>query len=109
MSFTAEPFFLPIGGLRDPATDCARAGFNEAGVQAMSAACGISDYAGWKRTRIVLSVNPLRTALNQGPGDAAFTEGVMRDCRNTLGVRCVFDNHDLYHCAGEAAAAGSTR
>ena len=29
------------------------------------------------------------------PGDPEFTEGIMRDCRKTLGVRCVFDNHNL--------------
>ena len=92
MSFTAEPFFLPTeASVQQPIR---AAGFNEAGYK-QCLQSGISDYAGWKRTRIVLSVNPLRTALNQGPGDAAFTEGVMRDCRNTLGVRCVFDNHDL--------------
>lgn len=43
----------------------------------------------------MLSVNPLRTGLNQGPGDPEFTEQIMRDCRKTLGVRCVFDNHNL--------------
>jgi len=54
-----------------------------------------ADYATWRSTRIVLSVNPLRTGLNQGPGDAQFTMGIMRDCRKRLGVRCVFDNHNL--------------
>jgi hypothetical protein len=43
----------------------------------------------------VLSVNPLRTAPGQGNGDPGFTEGLMRDCRRTIGRRCVFDNHDL--------------
>ena len=92
MSFTAEPFFLPTeASVQQPIR---AAGFREADYR-QCLLSGISDYAGWKRTRIVLSVNPLRTAVNQGPGDAAFTEGVMRDCRKTLGVRCVFDNHDL--------------
>jgi len=43
----------------------------------------------------VLAVNPLRTAPNQGPGNAAFTKRVMYECREALGIRCVFDNHDL--------------
>jgi hypothetical protein len=92
MSFTAEPFFVPIedtvmpllrdGGFTDQAyKDC------------LTHALG--DYAPWKQSRLVLSVNPLRTAPGQGPGDPAFTEGVMRNCRQVVGRRCVFDNHDL--------------
>ena len=92
MSFTAEPFFVPIedtvmpllrdGGFTDQAyKDC------------LTHALG--DYAPWKQSRLVLSVNPLRTAPGQGPGDPAFTEGVMRNCRQAVGRRCVFDNHDL--------------
>jgi hypothetical protein len=48
-----------------------------------------------KKTRIVLPVNPLRTGRDEGAGDPEFTEQVMRDCRRQLGVRCVFDNHNL--------------
>jgi hypothetical protein len=43
----------------------------------------------------VLSVNPLRTEFGQGEGDPAFTMRIMRECRRRLGVRCVFDNHNL--------------
>jgi hypothetical protein len=43
----------------------------------------------------VLSVNPLRTEPKEGAGDSAFTEQIMRDCRKSLGRRCVFDNHNL--------------
>jgi len=92
MSFTAEPFFSPsedsvmkplreAGFTDDAYKDCLRH--------------GVEDYAAWKTSRIVLSVNPLRTGLGQGPGDAEFTMNVMRDCRAKLGARCVLDNHDL--------------
>jgi hypothetical protein len=43
----------------------------------------------------VLSVNPLRTEAGQGTGNPEFTKGIMRECRTRLGVRCVFDNHNL--------------
>ena len=92
MSFTAEPFFVPTeDSVQQPIR---AAGFNEGDYKACLAN-GIADYAAWKRSRIVLSLNPLRTAQNQGPGDAAFTGQAMRACRSALGVRCVFDNHDL--------------
>lgn len=92
MSFTAEPFFLPTEeSVQKPIRE---AGFNDAEYKTCLQN-GIADYAAWKRSRIVLSLNPLRTGPNQGPGDPAFTEQVMRNCRQTLHVRCVFDNHDL--------------
>jgi hypothetical protein len=92
MSFTAEPFFLPgEAGVQKPIR---AAGFTEKAYEECLKS-GVADYSAWKRTRVVLSVNPLRTGLGEGPGDPAFTERVMRDCRRELGVRCVFDNHDL--------------
>jgi hypothetical protein len=92
MSFTAEPFFSPS---EDSVQKLLRAaGFTDAAYKECLRN-GIADYAAWKTTRVVLSVNPLRTGLGQGPGDPEFTEGVMRDCRKTLGTRCVLDNHDL--------------
>lgn len=92
MSFTAEPFFLPTeDSVQAPIR---AAGFNEAQYRQCLQE-GIADYAAWKRTRVVLSLNPLRTAQNQGAGDAQFTIGVMQACRKALGVRCVLDNHDL--------------
>jgi len=33
--------------------------------------------------------------LTRRTGDVGFTEQVMRFCRQTLGRRCVFDNHNL--------------
>lgn len=92
MSFTAEPFFVPTEeSVQQPIR---AAGFNDADYKSCLQS-GVDDYAAWKASRIVLSLNPLRTASNQGAGDAAFTGQVMRNCRKALGVRCVFDNHDL--------------
>jgi len=92
MSFTAEPFFLPSGdGVQKPIR---AAGFTEKAYKECLENA-IDDYAAWKQTRIVLSVNPLRTKVDQGPGDPDFTMDIMRDCRKRLGVRCVFDNHNL--------------
>ena len=92
MSFTAEPFFLPS---EDEVQKPIRAaGFTDAAFKTCLRE-SLDDYATWKRTRVVLSVNPLRTQAGQGPGDAEFTKGVMRECRRRLGVRCVLDNHDL--------------
>jgi hypothetical protein len=92
MSFTAEPFFSPSeNSVQDPIR---AAGFTEAAYKECLRN-GLADYAPWKRSRIVLSVNPLRTGLNQGPGDPEFTMQIMRECRRELGVRCVFDNHNL--------------
>jgi hypothetical protein len=92
MSYTAEPFFVPIeDSVLKPLH---AAGFTDAAYQA----CinhAVADYAPWKESRLVLSVNPLRTGPGQGNGNAAFTEGVMLNCRKAIGRRCVFDNHDL--------------
>jgi hypothetical protein len=92
MSFTAEPFFVPSeDSVQQPIRD---AGFTpEAYKECLSHA--LDDYAAWKSSRLVLSVNPLRTGLNQGAGDPDFTMNIMRDCRKRLGARCVFDNHNL--------------
>jgi hypothetical protein len=92
MSYTAEPFFVPI---EDTVMKQLRAnGFTDAAYKECLAH-SVADYAPWKESRLVLSVNPLRTALGQGPGDPAFTERVMHNCREAIGRRCVFDNHDL--------------
>lgn len=92
MSFTAEPFFVPTeDSVQQPLR---AAGFNEADYKACLKGA-MDDYAAWNESRLVLSVNPLRTGLGQGPGDPDFTMGIMRDCRTRLGARCVFDNHNL--------------
>ena len=91
MSFTAEPFFLP----NEPtvANPLRAAGYTDAAHrQCLQQA--VADYAPWKASRLVLSLNPFY-GLTRQVGDAAFTEQVMRACRQAVGRRCVFDNHDL--------------
>jgi hypothetical protein len=92
MSVTAEPFYSPEeGSVQEPIR---KAGFTEKAYKECLRG-GLDDYEAWKATRIVLSVNPLRTRPGQGAGDPEFTMDLMRDCRQRLGVRCVFDNHNL--------------
>ena len=92
MSFTAEPFFVPSeSSVQKPLR---AAGFTEAAYKECLTH-SLDDYAAWKTSRLVLSVNPLRTGASQGEGDPDFTMKIMRDCRKRLGVRCVFDNHNL--------------
>jgi len=92
MSFTAEPFFVPT---EEPVqTPLRAAGFTDAAYK-QCLAHGIDDFSGWTASRIVLSVNPLRTGPNQGNGNAQFTMNLMKACRATLHARCVLDNHDL--------------
>src|SRR5260370_40954216 len=92
MSYTPEPFVVPIQ--EGVLTPLRAAGFADDAYKACLAHA-VADYAPWQQSRLVLSVNPLRAGLGQGNGDQAFTEGLMRDCRQTIGRRCVFDNHDL--------------
>lgn len=91
MSFTAEPFFLP----NEPtvATPLRAAGYTDA-AHRQCLEHAVADYAPWKASRLVLSLNPFY-GLTRKVGDVAFTEQVMRACRQTVGRRCVFDNHDL--------------
>jgi hypothetical protein len=92
MSFTAEPFFLP--GESPVQKPLRAAGFSERAYrECLSHA--LEDYAPWKSTRLVLSVNPFRAGKDEGPGDPEFTMALMKTCRQALGRRCVFDNHNL--------------
>jgi len=90
MSFTAEPFFLPTEPtVKNPLL---AAGYHDAAhKQCLENA--VADYAPWKASRLVLSLNPFYGL--RGKGDPAFTEQVMHKCRQEVGRRCVFDNHDL--------------
>ena len=92
MSFTAEPFFLPT----EPtvANPLRAAGYTDA-AHRQCLEHAVADYAPWKASRLVLSLNPFYGLSGRRPGDAAFTEQVMRACRQAVGRRCVFDNHDL--------------
>jgi hypothetical protein len=91
MSFTAEPFFLPT----EPtvANPLRAAGYTDA-AHRQCLANAVADYTPWKASRLVLSLNPFY-GLTRRTGDVGFTEQVMRSCRQALGRRCVFDNHDL--------------
>jgi hypothetical protein len=92
MSYTAEPFFLPT----EPtvANPLRAAGYTDA-AHRQCLEHAVADYAPWKASRLVLSLNPFYGLSGRRPGDAAFTEQVMRSCRQAVGRRCVFDNHDL--------------
>jgi hypothetical protein len=92
MSFTAEPFFLPAeptvaGPLR-------AAGYTDAAYRECLAHA-VADYSAWKASRLVLSLNPFHGLNRKGMGDPAFTEQLMLACRQSVGRRCVFDNHNL--------------
>lgn len=91
MAYTAEPFFLPTN---QPAVMNAlvAAGYNDA-AQMECLRQAVADYAPWKRSRIVLAVNSFSST--GGEGDPQFTINVMRACRQSIGARCVLDNHDL--------------
>jgi hypothetical protein len=91
MSFTAEPFFLP----NEPsvANPLRAAGYADA-AHRQCLEHAVADYEPWKASRLVLSLNPFY-GLTRQVGDSAFTEQVMRACRQAVGQRCVFDNHDL--------------
>ena len=58
MSFTAEPFFLPTEA--EVQRPIRAAGFTEA-AYAECLQHALDDYVAWKATRLVLSVNPLRS------------------------------------------------
>ena len=91
MSFTAEPFYLPS----EPtvANPLRAAGYTDA-AHRQCLAHAVADYAPWKASRLVLSLNPFY-GLTRRTGDVGFTKQVMCLCRQTLGRRCVFDNHNL--------------
>jgi len=102
MSFTAEPFFLPTTEAEEATvlTPLQQAGFTPAAYR-KCLSNAVNDYAAWKRTRLVFPFNPFRATVNKGSGagtgqgDPHFTMQVMGACRQALGARCVFDNHDL--------------
>lgn len=93
MSFTAEPFFLPgEATVAKPITD---AGFKPFEYQQCLMKAIDEDYKGWKTTNIETPLNPIHMPLGNPKGNAAFTEEYMRNCRKSIGKRCIFDNHDI--------------
>ena len=90
---TAEPFVFPVGDI-DATTQRAmkNAGYtDEKHRQCLTQA--VDDYAQWKTTRLTFPFSSFR-GLTQA-ADVAFTEQVMRGCRQAVGRRCVLDNHGL--------------
>jgi hypothetical protein len=104
MSFTAEPFFVPTQGADGAGVLQAlnAAQFSD-GAYRFCLSNAVADYAAWQQTRIVLAVNRYRYKQG-GSGDPGFTLKVMQACRAAIGVRCVFDNHDLNSPLGPSIA-----
>src|SRR5262249_28081153 len=57
-------------------------------------ALAVTDYAPWSTSRLEFTFNPFY-GLTLETGDIAFSEQVMRGCRQTAGRRCILSNHDL--------------
>jgi hypothetical protein len=90
MSFTAEPFFLP----NEPSVvKSLNAADFEPFMYKQCLEHAVEDYSPWKLTRIEIPLNPL--VLPGEKPDPSFTAEIMRSCRQSLGQRCIFDNHDL--------------
>ena len=97
-SFSGEPFFLPQGptGLvPDTSTQTVlpkNYGYQDAQYQGclMNA---VADYSQWKTTRLEFTF--LGFSGLSGANDIAFSERVMRGCRQLAGPRCILSGHDL--------------
>ena len=92
-SFSAEPFFLPHA--QDDTTTMVLQG--AVYTDSMYQQClenAVADYAPWQMTRLEFTFNPFN-GLTSPQGDVAFSERVMRGCRQTAGQRCILSNHDL--------------
>jgi hypothetical protein len=104
-SFSAEPFFLNLKpaqyGKNPPAqlpkspTDTLNGVHfsDDAYKQCLSQAV-TTDYAQWKTTRLEYSFNPF-SGVQSTQDDPAFSDRVMRGCREAIGARCILSNHDL--------------
>jgi hypothetical protein len=99
-SFSAEPFFLPYehkAAEDEPLPDTTmpalvQAGYANATYQ-QCLADAVSDYSTWQTTRLEFTFNPFYGLTEKG--DIAFSERVMRGCRQTAGQRCILSSHDL--------------
>ena len=94
MLFTAEPFFIPNdAGILKALHDN---GFDDAKYRSCLADA-VADYDGWTTTRVEFPLTPFSETDNapQVKLDYDFTYRVMRACRDRVGERCTFDNHDL--------------
>lgn len=83
MSFTAEPFFLP----NEPtvANPLRAAGYTDA-AHRQCLEHAVADYAPWKASRLVLSLNPFY-GLSRRVGDVAFTALLPRGGRAAMRLR----------------------
>jgi hypothetical protein len=98
-SFSGEPFFLPQGpdNVVPPEAPPVQIvlpnnGYTDAQYQGclMNA---VADYSSWKTTRLEYTFLGF-TGLSGG-NDIAFSERVMRGCRQLAGPRCILSGHDL--------------
>jgi hypothetical protein len=92
-SFSAEPFFLPWQHQGDTTkTALLGAHFTDGDYQ-QCLQSAVADYAPWQKTRLEYTFNPFYGLNTQD--DVAFSEQVMRGCRQAAGQRCILSNHDL--------------
>lgn len=101
-SQTDEPFVPAVGPLSK--SNMQTAGYSDASEQACLSGA-IQDYAAWKETPIDFTFNTY-VKFSGGGTDAAFTQTVMTACRQSLGSRCVLDNHALVQITASTPDAG---
>jgi hypothetical protein len=99
-SFSAEPFFLPFehqGAKNEPLPDTTKPALDNAlynnSIYQNCLANAVTDYDPWQTTRVEFSFNPFYGLTEKA--DIAFSERVMRGCRQAAGLRCILSNHDL--------------
>jgi hypothetical protein len=93
-TYSAEPFYLPNDAT--VVQPLVKAGYSDAAYR-QCLANAVADYAPWHTTRLEFTFNPFNglTAPDNQISDVAFSERVMRACRQTAGQRCILSNHDL--------------
>ena len=92
-TYTAEPFIFPVGSFDDSVKSALRAAGYTDILHRQCLAQAVADYAQWQTSRLTFPFSSFR-GLTQA-ADVAFTEQVMRGCRQAVGRRCVLDNHGL--------------
>lgn len=96
-SDTAEPFYIPDeASYKNPLE---QAGFKPFQFKKCLME-SLDDYSVWKETNVETPLNPVYMPLGAKTADHQFTFQYMTKCRQQLGARCVFDNHDLDTPAG---------
>jgi hypothetical protein len=102
-SFSDEPFYLPWQDLADDTTSTVlpQAGYTDSDYQ-QCLENAVADYAPWQTSRFEFTFNPFSGLTKFA--DVAFSERVMRGCRQAVGQRCILSNHDLAAHPPEASA-----